>query len=32
MLDEILGNPMSWVLFGLFMSIVTTIVQIFRKR
>jgi hypothetical protein len=27
MLDEILSNPVSWVIFGLIMSIVTTIIH-----
>lgn len=31
-MDEILSNPLSWLLFGLFMSVVTTIVQYFRRR
>lgn len=30
MLDKILNNPISWVVFGLIMSIVTTIIHFMK--
>lgn len=30
MLDKILDNPISWVIFGLIMSIVTTIIHFMK--
>ncbi len=30
MLDKILNNPISWVIFGLIMSIVTTIIHFMK--